>query len=439
MTRAYARRLAWTLLLVPCLAQEKGSDATQSFVSPLGPGTGATVVITQKSTDITAAVQRQMNSRGVNFWQFGISGALDKNGQQSVYSSYEPDAPGFKAKLGVGRSSFYKLRPDLDQTSTAFLGQAWCRDILNTVNQLLPHPALVANGATCKEALQAVMTAFALSPPVDTAGKPDAKAIAEDTLAFNQLGAAADVLDEKTRKNICGIFHKAGSDLFKTCPDSGQKTKELTEQQEAYPDLAKRVVVLGEPPNFQWKLWGSWAPTLTSAPYRAVTDGVADLATKQTWTKLLNTGVGDFAAYYGAWAFGLEAGYGQTVQITTQNICKNTTSDSYTAQKCDLAMLGQPKPTNAWMFSGTLQVSPLPGLGKGTSISPGAEIVFSYSAPTSGGHTSELGVPFYFGSSTAPMSFVFGIQPTWDWNTDPKIGNKFSVSLFAGARPGVTK
>jgi hypothetical protein len=37
------------------------------------------------------------------------------------------------------------------------------------------------------------------------------------------------------------------------------------------------------------------------------------------------------------------------------------------------------------------------------------------------------------------MKFVFGIQPTWDWNTDPKIGKKFSVSVFAGARPTIVK
>ncbi len=68
-------------------------------------------------------------------------------------------------------------------------------------------------------------------------------------------------------------------------------------------------------------------------------------------------------------------------------------------------------------------------------MNPGVQIVFSYVAPTSGGHSSEIAVPFYLAPTTSPMKFVFGIQPTWDWNTNPKIGNKFSVSLFFGARP----
>lgn len=30
------------------------------------------------------------------------------------------------------------------------------------------------------------------------------------------------------------------------------------------------------------------------------------------------------------------------------------------------------------------------------------------------------------------MKFVFGIEPIWDWNTDPKVEKKFSVALFVG-------
>jgi hypothetical protein len=37
------------------------------------------------------------------------------------------------------------------------------------------------------------------------------------------------------------------------------------------------------------------------------------------------------------------------------------------------------------------------------------------------------------------MKFAFGIEPIWHWNTDPKVGKKFSVALFFGARPEITK
>jgi hypothetical protein len=174
---------------------------------------------------------------------------------------------------------------------------------------------------------------------------------------------------------------------------------------------------------------------LTSTPYYAVTN----LSTKQNWTQLLNTGVGDIALYYKSLAFGLEGGYGQTVQITQQNVCNNTTSGTVTAQQCNMAMLGKPNPTNSWIAASTFQLAPLPFISKGTPLRPGAQIQFSYSAPSPGGHSSEIAVPFYLLPSVSKVSLVVGVQPTWDWNTNPKIGNKFSITVFAGARPALTK
>jgi hypothetical protein len=127
------------------------------------------------------------------------------------------------------------------------------------------------------------------------------------------------------------------------------------------------------------------------------------------------------------------------VAVQTQNICNTTTSGTYTAQQCDIAMVGEPTPTDAWLGSATLDVYPLPALGAGALFSPGAQIVFSYVAPTSGGHSSELAVPFYLAPSAAPMKFVLGLQPTWDWNTNPKVGNRFSVAFFVGARPAIAQ
>jgi hypothetical protein len=59
-------------------------------------------------------------------------------------------------------------------------------------------------------------------------------------------------------------------------------------------------------------------------------------------------------------------------------------------------------------------------------------------APVAGGHSSELAAPLYVSPSVSRMSFVVGVQPTWDWNTDPTVGNKFSVLVFVGARPSIT-
>jgi hypothetical protein len=104
-----------------------------------------------------------------------------------------------------------------------------------------------------------------------------------------------------------------------------------------------------------------------------------------------------------------------------------------------MAMIGKPNLTNAWMGSSALQFYPIPVLGKGTLFNPGLQVNFSYVAPTTGGHSSELALPFYLAPSASPMKFVFGIQPTWDWNTNPKIGNKFTIAVFVGARPEIVK
>jgi hypothetical protein len=149
--------------------------------------------------------------------------------------------------------------------------------------------------------------------------------------------------------------------------------------------------------------------------------------------------VADIALYYKSLVFGVEGGYGQTVQIVQQNVCNNTSSGTVTAQQCNMAMVGKPNPKNSWIASSALQVAPIPFLSKGAGLSSGAQIQFSYTAPTSGGHSSEIAVPLYLSPSAKQMSFVVGVQPTWDWNTNPTIGNKLSISVFVGARPSISK
>ncbi|MGA2118550.1 MAG: hypothetical protein ABSH56_27815 [Bryobacteraceae bacterium] len=420
----------------PSQAPTQAADPTQSFASPLGLGTGATIAVTQKGTEVTAAIARQLIEPVVNFWQVGFSGTANTNGQAMVYSSHDADAPGLKAKVGLGKSSFVRNRLVFNRTAGEFRLQAWCRDVLGEVDKGLPHPAGIARNLPCKQAVALEETALKASPPVDGKGKIDERTEDVDTLVLDRLAATADNLTQVIRGTICDGL-KTNPDFYKFCPDSGKPQKSVEDEHEAYPGLD--TYTTEAPSKFQWKVWGSWAPTVTSASYRPVVAGVADLSDKQYWTKLLNNGVGDVALYYGSLAFGAEAGYGQTVQIKNQNICNNTTAGTYTAQQCAMAMVGQPTPTNAWIASTTFQVTPLPVLGKGAGVKTGAQILFSYVAPLSGGHSSEIAVPFYLAPSTSPMSFVIGIQPTWDWNTDPTVGNKFSIAVFVGARPPLMK
>jgi hypothetical protein len=430
MTRIIVLAFACLIFGLTCFAQTKGqtqtqdqgTDPTQNFVSPLGLGTGATLAATSKGTSVSAAFERQLVSSTVNFLQVGISGTTDKNGQALVYSSHEADAPGFKGKIGIGRSSFIKERPIYTATGGDFLRQAWCRDLLSVVNKSLAAKAVsIPRGADCSTVVRLVQAALMASPPADP------KAAALDNQVVVQLAGIASTLTMDQQSTECDAL-KDQPTFYQFCP--AQLYKSVEEQRKNYPELYAKTV-FGQPSTFQWKVWGSWAPSLSSVDYRAVNAGVPDLATKLQWTRLLNTGLGDFAFYYGPFEFGIEGGYGQTVQVTTQNVCKNVMSGTFTAQQCDTAMVGKPNPKNAWISSATLNLNPLPAMGKGALVNPGVQIIFSYVAPTSGGHSSEIAAPFYL------IKFVFGIQPTWDWNTDPKVGNKFFISLFFGARPEI--
>jgi hypothetical protein len=425
-------------LSLPIFAQnttptpDQGADPTQNFVSSLGLGTGVTVGVTAKGTSLTASVEQQLLSTKINFWQVAFSGTLDKNGQTQVFSSQDKDAPGFKGKIGFGKSSFIKLRPIYTRTGGDFLRQAWCHDVLAVVNKTLNPPAVVARSAECSEAINSVQTALNNAPPADENTKKT------DQLILTSVAGIADTLTLTDQAKTCEVFKTKAANAYQLCPDAAKIILSVEDQRKVYPELYSSIV-LGQPGKFQWKAWASWAPNLTSVNYRAVNNGVPDLADKLQWTRLLNTGVGDLAFYYGRFALGVEGGFGQTVQIATQNVCNNITSGTLTSQKCDIAMIGQPKPSNSWLSSSTLEIYPIPGLSKGALLRPGAQVVFSYVAPRAGGHSSELAVPFYFAPSVSPMKFVFGIQPTWDWNKDPKIGNKFSVSVFIGARPSIVK
>ena len=426
------------LAQTPAAVASKGSDPSQSFVSPLGLGTGATIAVTQNGLGITTAIARQMFNPTFNFWEAGFSGTTNTNGQAAVYSSQQADAPAFKAKVGLGKSSFIRYRPIYTFTAGEFRLQAWCRDLVAQVDKTLPGVAQtkISGAMTCSDAINMEQRALKATPPVDDAGKVDSKAQALDQKLLQQLSAAAGALTPLTQLTICTSL-KNEKDFYQFCPGSPTPYKSVEDEHNAYPGLD--TYTREAPSKFEWKIWGSYEPILTSTAYRPVTNGVADLSSKLNWTKLLNTGVGNFAFYYGNLALGLRGGYGQTVTIKTQNVCNNTVSGSYTAQQCSMAMIGKPVPDNSWISSTTLQVSPLPIFAKGSALSSGAQVLFSYTAPTSGGHSSELATPIYLSPSATRMSFVVGVQPTWDWNTDPKVGNKFSVLVFVGARPTITK
>jgi hypothetical protein len=247
------------------------------------------------------------------------------------------------------------------------------------------------------------------------------------------------VRDDNFETTFCAKLKASKSDAFNTCLDSGSVIPSVEDLRTVYPALYAQLVQAAELPALYYKLSFNWAPTLVSTDYRSVSNGTPNLATAEHWSSVLNTFALDGAIYYKAWSFGVEAGYGRTVNITQQNICHNQTNGSFTAQQCKNAMIGEPDPVDT--ASATAAASFTPGTHSALSalVRPGVEVVAHYEHPSgsNGGNKSQLYVPIYIAPISSPLKFVIGLQPTWTWNSEPMQKNDFSVYLFVGARPSV--
>ncbi len=391
----------------------------------------------------------------------GLAGTMSQSGQASVYSSTDSDAPGFQAKAGVGKSSFQSVDTDAYTAAAGFfMVEAWCFDVVGTINKTMSKSAALGNDANCTTAIHAVSTALAKSASQPKAGQPAPKAAMntdaltkllnvdllkidkeiEDSLKTaktkEDLRKAANDLGIE-RQKLCQDLKTLLPDAYNFCPDSGKIQKSAQDQEIKYPAAYMRTMMPFELPAFYYKIAGNWIPDLTSVDYRSINNGVASLGTKQYWTRLLNTGAADVALYYKRLSFGTELAYGETVKVKTQNVCDNTTNGAYTAQSCDVAMVGAPVPQRTRSISGALALNPIPFISSASRLFRSGLQANYYYAATNTGHSTQLSIPLYLAPAITPMALVFGVQPTWKWNTDPTIGNSFAVSIFAGARPRV--
>jgi hypothetical protein len=405
-----------------------GSDAAQTFVSPLGLGTGATVSVTQKGTGVSAALDKQSPEGFVNFWQAGFSGTVNTNGQATVYSSSDSDAPGFKGKVGLGRSSFQATDTQAYTAATEkFKAVAWCMDVARKIaglpNTALPNTQDSSCAPSITRAIQALKSA-----DLDLAFKRQVLSLLQQHLSD----------EAKVVKDVCQLLKDKKSDAYQLCADSGGTQKSAEDQHSRYPAAYEQIVGAAVLPAFYYKVSMNWSPTLTSADYRAAVPGGYDLVTDHHWTGFLNAAALDASMYYKAWSAGLEASYGRTVNITTQNICSTVTSGTSTAQKCQTAMLGEPAPKSTFGATAAVSYTPPPFVLTSSLYRPGLELVETYEKPSEGGgHKTQVSIPLFVTPSGSPLKVVIGIQPTWIWNTEPKQTNDFIVYLFVGARPSV--
>jgi hypothetical protein len=417
-------------------AQDKaaGSDAVQAFQSPLQIGSGATLLISQEKTSFTAAFGGQRpGTKGLNIWQIGLTGTTNDEGKALVFSTADPDAPGFKLKIGVGHSSF--LTADTkgrDEATEPFMNQAWCLDTLREISKGLPKPVERAKGQQCMAYFSAVQQSFSASPPPEEDAAKAAKAVL-DTLS----PIAADVTLEN-RTAACKSFEKTAKSVFKFCPASGTAIKSVNDQQKEYEDLYA-AMVHKELPSFYYTVTGNYQPTLTSTAYREKVNGVTDLETKHEWTRLLNRASLDTALYYRRLAAGVQLAYGETADIKLSHVCKVETNGDYRAETCKDAMLGRPDPDKSYSLTTVLAVDPLILPNAGTLLRPGAQLEIRYEQPSRGnGHKSEVAIPLYLAPVQSPLKLVVGVRPTWTHDTtgdDPD--RHFSIFFFIGARPGL--
>src|SRR5258706_6811204 len=408
-------------------------DQTQSIISPLGLGSGGTLSVAQKGTTVSASVEGQLSRAVVNFWQVGTSGTTNTNGQATVYSSTDAGAPGFKAKIGAGYSSF--LATDFSSYTGAganFQAQVWCIRIAAVLSGKTDSQGAGNQPADCGVAAKAASDALEKSN-----SDQKAKDLNQKLLTLLQ-DAAGD--PQAHQQAVCSQLKNAGADAYKLCPDSGQPIPTVEELRGTFPKLYAQYVTPHAPPTFYYKVSLNWSPTLVTTDYRAVVNGTADLATNKHWSNMLSSFALDAAAYYAAWSFGLELGYGKTVNIVQQSVCTTTMNGTYSTQQCKNAMIGEPDPMSTTPATAAAVYTPA---GSGVTFSllrPGIEVLASVEKPSgASGHKSQLAIPLFVAPINSPMKFVVGLQPTWTWNSEPKQQNDFSVLLYVGARPSATK
>ena len=417
-------------------AQEKkdGSDPAQNLQSPFQVGSGATLLISQEKTSLTAALTGQLaGNPALNIWQFGLTGTTNDEGKALVYSTADLAAPGFKAKLGFGHSSFLTT-PTADYTrqSATFLNEAWCLDVLAEISKTSSKAVPRQKGQGCVAYFKVVEQALKAGAPAEEEAAKTAKAVM-GTLS----PLVADLTAEK-RTAACGAFKNVAKSAFKFCFESGEPQKSAEDQGRVYPELYASIVV-AQLPAFYYTIVANYLPALASAPYRDVVGGSADLATKHQWTRLLHGGSIDTAFYYKSLATGLQLGYTETADVRLSSVCKVTTSGDYRAESCKDAMLGKPDPDKAFTFTGVVALDPLVLPTASTIARPGAQLELRYQRPSRGdGHKTEISLPLFLAPIKAPLKLVVGLRPTWTKDTtgdDPD--RHFSISFFIGARPGL--
>lgn len=413
-------------------ASKDGSDPAQGLQSPFQVGSGATLLVAQEKKSLTAAFTGQRRGR-LNIWQIGLTGTTDDKGEGLAYTTSDTGAPGFKAKLGVGHSSFLAT-PTADFTAQAarFLNQAWCIDVLTEVSKRLPSPVVRKSGVTCEPYFTQVQQSLASGSPTDAEAAKLAKAVI-DTMS----PIVADVTADK-RSAACALFRNTAKDAYKYCPESGAPQKSAEDQRRLYPDLYD-VLVVSPLPSFYYTVLGNYQPTVASAAYRDRVDGVVDLATKHQWTRLLHGGSVDVALYYRRLAAGAQIAYLETAEIRLTSVCKVTASGDYRAEECKDAMLGKPDPKNAYALTGAVALDPLVLPSAAALARPGAQLQFRYERPTRGsGSKTELALPIFLAPVESPLKLVVGIRPTWTRDTTGDDRDRhFSVFFFIGARPGI--
>jgi len=409
------------------------ADATQSFISPLGLGSGATVSVTEKGATATAAVDQQFNSNFVNFYQVGLSGTTNTNGQASVYSSTDTGAPGFKGKVGVGYSSFQATYTKAYTAAGDKLkGEVWC---INVAARLAGMSISTTEASTLTSCAPIINTAKALINALPSGTDAKTIASARKVLAQLESGLSDEAATEVT---VCKTLKAASAEAYTACPDSGAPDISVEDLGRIYTALYARVVQPTSLPALYYKLSLNWSPSLVSTDYRSVTNSVPNLATTEHWSSLLNALALDGSLYYKAWSFGLEGAYGKTVDIKQQNVCKTQTNGAYTAQQCENAMIGRPEPINTASATAALSFTPTASSAVTRLFRPGVELLGYFEHPSEGGgHKAELSLPLYLAPIASPLKAVIGIQPMWTWNNEPNQKNDFSVFLFVGARPSV--
>jgi hypothetical protein len=446
---------AITLLVLLLAGGARAQDAAQSLDSPLGTGTGLTFSASRDKTALRFGFTRQVIAkdeqqipRHTGFsWSLALEGAVSDTGSKALLVSPGGDfiSPGLTLKLDLGYSSAMAQRTEAyEQACGEFIelleerekakAQASCVREVGRLAKLMAPQVDVSEAKQCSEALTAL-----------------SQAVSEAELEKLRPSVRARYLEllDEGMEDTSGQVNAAIARVRKALEppaNGGPKKKRFASCEELRsedPEAYDRIIGPHRLPDYRYRFAINGIAETRSARYVPVGEGGPDLATTESWLgELFGAALEARMTYKGRMVLGAQAGYRQTLELTSIEVCRTSVQGSYSSRSCRQAVLGEPKPQDALFLTVGLLFSPL-GASWPSGLEPGVEFLGRFQTTEGpgrsfferGSNSLRLSLPIFVSNREDPWGLRAGVAPEYSLVLGDASQSVFSVSLFVGAGP----